>query len=129
MKTLAVAALILGGLAAWSPSARADEYSTTPSARDRREQAESTSADSDNSGRSREHAAATSRDHSRTSPDVTAARESQKVVADRELSTNAHNGKTITANFQAVYDNMSDAQKKTAGTAFRSHVNAPETIR
>jgi len=44
------------------------------------------------------------------------------VMADKERSTNVHNGKTISANFQALYDRMSDAQKQTAGGAFRSHI-------
>lgn len=50
-------------------------------------------------------------------------------MADDARATSAHNGKVISANFQAVYDRMSDAQKKTVGGVFRNHISAAEVTR
>ena len=84
MKKLAAAMVLVGGLAVWIPSARADGYPA------------------DNSGknvRDRQDAAVTSGDQSNTQSDLNITQEIRKaVIADKELSTNAHNVKIITAN-------------------------------
>ncbi len=113
--------VIAGGLAAWIPSARGQEYSAATYGKNSRERAEAYPAD--NSGknvRDRQEAAVTSGDRSNAQSD----RDTRKTAkADKELS-HAHNVKTITANFQALYDNMSDTQKKTA--VFRNRIDAAE---
>ena len=69
-------------------------------------------------------------DKSNAKSDLTIAQETRKTaMADQKRSTSAHNGKTISANFQALYDSMSAAQKQTAGGAFRSHISTVELTR
>ena len=84
MKKLAAAMVFVGGLAVWIPSARADGYPA------------------DNSGknvRDRQDAAVTAGDQSNTQSDLNITQEIRKaVIADKELSMNAHNVKIITAN-------------------------------
>lgn len=84
MKKLAAAMVFVGGLAVWVLSARAEDYPA------------------DNSGknvRDRQDAAVTSGDQSNSQSDLTITQEIRKaVVADKDLSTNAHNVKIITAN-------------------------------
>lgn len=84
MKNLAAAMVLVGGLAMWAPAAHAEPYPA------------------DNSGknvRDRQAAAVTSGDQSNSASDVKITQEIRKaVVADKDLSTNAHNVKIITAN-------------------------------
>jgi hypothetical protein len=129
MKTLAVAMVIVGGLAAWIPAARAEEYSAT-FGKNHPERAETSPADNSHKNvRSRNHAAGTSGDQSNAQPDRTITQESRETVSADTERTNAHNDKVMTANFQALYDGMSDAQKKTAGAVFRRHMSAAEPPR
>jgi hypothetical protein len=131
MNILAVAMVIVGGLAAWIPAARAEQYSAATFGTNPRGRAETYPADNSHKNvRSRNHSAVTSGDQSNAPSDLTITQESRKtVIADKERSANAHNGKIITANFQALYDSMSDAQKKTAGAVFRRHIDAAELTR
>ena len=84
MKKLAAVMAVVGGLAMWAPAARADPYPA------------------DNSGknvRDRQDAAVTSGDQSNSQADLNITQEIRKtVIADKNLSTNAHNVKIITAN-------------------------------
>ena len=84
MKKTAAAMVFVGGLAVWSPCARADGYPA------------------DNSGknvRDRQKAAVTAGDQSNSQSDLNITQEIRKaVIADKDLSTNAHNVKIITAN-------------------------------
>jgi osmotically-inducible protein OsmY len=84
MKKLAAAMVLVAGLAVWVGSARAQGYPA------------------DNSGknvRDRQDAAVTSGDQSNTESDLNITQEIRKaVMADKDLSTNAHNVKIITAN-------------------------------
>jgi len=84
MKTLAVAMLFIGGLVVWSTSARGDDYPA------------------DNSGknvRDRQDVAVTAGDQSNSQADLNITQEIRKaVVADKDLSMNAHNVKIITVN-------------------------------
>jgi hypothetical protein len=131
MKTLAVAMVIMGGLAAWIPAARAEEYSAATFGKNLQERAETHPADNSHKNvHSRKHSAVTSGDQSNAQSDRTIIQESRNtVIADTERSTNAHNDKVMTANFQALYDGMSDAQKKTAGAVFRRHMSAAALTR
>jgi hyperosmotically inducible protein len=83
MKKLAAVMLCVGGLAVWVAAARAQGYPA------------------DNSGknvRDRNDAAVTTGDQSNTQSDLNITQEIRKaVMADKELSTNAHNVKIITA--------------------------------
>lgn len=83
MKKFAAMAFV-GGLALWAASARAENYPA------------------DNTGknvRDRNDAAVTSSDQSNTESDLRITLEIRKaVIADKELSTNAHNVKIVTAN-------------------------------
>jgi osmotically-inducible protein OsmY len=84
MKKLAAAMVFVGGLAVWTASAGAQSYPA------------------DNSGknvRDRKDEAVTSGDQSNTQSDLNITQEIRKaVMADKELSMNAHNVKIITAN-------------------------------
>ena len=84
MKKLAALMLCVGGLAVWVTPARAQSYPA------------------DNSGknvRDRLEAAVTSGDQSNTQSDLNITQEIRKaVIADKDLSMNAHNVKIITAN-------------------------------
>jgi hyperosmotically inducible periplasmic protein len=84
MKKLAAVMLFVAGLAVWVASAHAQGYPA------------------DNSGknvRDRKDAAVTAGDQSNTQSDLNITQEIRKaVMADKELSTNAHNVKIITAN-------------------------------
>ena len=84
MKKLAVAMVFVGGLAIWIASAHAQGYPA------------------DNSGKSvrdRQNTAVTAGDQSNTQSDLKITQEIRKaVMADKKLSTNAHNVKIITVN-------------------------------
>jgi len=81
---LAAQLIFAGGLAVWVASARAEGYPA------------------DNSGknvRDRKHSAVTAGDQSNAQSDINITREIRKsVMADKGLSTNAHNVKIITVN-------------------------------
>lgn len=131
MKKLAAVMAVVGGLAVWVPAARADEYSPDITGRHRHERTQTEPAN--NSGkkvRDRGEPAVSAEDQSKAKSDLAIAQETRKTaMAAQERSTNAHNGKTISANFQALYDSMSTAQKQTAGGAIRSHISAVEVSR
>ena len=109
MKTLATALAIIGVLT-WAPSiqAQAQQYPA------------------DNSGknvRDRKDATPTSGDQSNTKSDVTITQEIRKaVVADKSLSTNAHNVKIITAGGVVTLRGpvKSAAEKETIGAKAKS---------
>ena len=84
MKTLIAILAMVGALTAWAPTIHAQQYPA------------------DNSGknvRDRNDATKTTGDQSNAKSDVAITQEIRKaVVADKSLSTNAHNVKIITAN-------------------------------
>ncbi len=131
MKTLAAAVVIVGGLATWIPAAGAQEHSPDISGRSR--SARTQAYPRNNSGTDvRDHGepAVPREDQSKAQSALPTAEENRKtIMADDARATSAHNGKVISANFQAVYDRMSDAQKKTVGGVFRNHISAAEVTR
>src|SRR5262245_48888305 len=84
MKTLAAVLVMMSVLSAWAPTSSAQQYPA------------------DNSGknvRDRKEAAPTPGDQSNAKSDVAITQEIRKaVMADKNLSTNAHNVKIITSN-------------------------------